>query len=279
MSLLTAVSGNYAEFKNVSSGILSAASVHLEAGTATLDTLDAATANISELSTDTLDGTTANMVEINADDIYTANVNCTGVLTAQTVQVQGNLGVTGNYLSSSGDINVHSLVTQSVMQSNSISFLYGPTVYFPNLSTTASAANAYLDSGNANQLRRSTSSAQYKDDVQTLTADVSNRVLQLRPVRYRSKCEGDRQDWSYYGLIAEEVAEVDPRLVQYGYPDEAYDVVTEGGFQKRVLKPDQHVVPNGVAYERLPVLLLDVVRRQQEAIEALQAEVALLKTK
>ena len=128
-------------------------------------------------------------------------------------------------------------------------------VYFPSLPTTASAANAFLNSGStpANELLRSTSSRRYKRDIIDIDPERAAAVLKLRPVRYRSTAPADRPDWSWYGLIAEEVAEVDPRLVQWAS-------LEEGG----------EPVPDGVAYDRLAVLLLLVVRDQARRIEQLE---------
>jgi hypothetical protein len=161
----------------------------------------------------------------------------------------------------------------------------GGDVRFPGVGTTASAANAFLNSASspANQLLRSTSSIRYKTDVETVETPFADKVLELRPVWYRSKAEADKKEWSWYGLIAEEVAEVEPRLVHWSYPESAYEEVTiesdtEGEESKteRKLKKDAELVPDGVQYERLSVLLLDVVKRQQEAINSLKARVEAL---
>ena len=150
----------------------------------------------------------------------------------------------------------------------------GGSIFFPKVGTTASAANAFLNSGSspANQLLRSTSSLRYKTDIEDLEQERSDSILNFRPVWYRSLAEADRNDWSWYGLIAEEVAEIEPRLVHWTYLEDAYEEV-EG---ERQLKPDAEMVPDGVQYDRLTVLLLDVVQRQQKAIETLEAKVAAL---
>jgi hypothetical protein len=145
-------------------------------------------------------------------------------------------------------------------------------VSFNSIGTTASAANAFLDSVASNNLLRSTSSLRYKTDIEDLEQDHANSILSFRPVWYRSTAEADRKDWSWYGLIAEEVAEIEPRLVHWTYLENAYEEV-EG---ERQLKPDAEMVPDGVQYDRLTVLLLDVVQRQQKAIETLEAKVAAL---
>ena len=123
-------------------------------------------------------------------------------------------------------------------------------------------------------------------------------VTNARPVWYRSKAPADREDWGFYGLIAEEMAEVDPRLVTFGYQDHHYELVEvpdvrgephatllgidgnplviriETTRTERRLKPDAEKVPDGVAYDRLTVMLLDVVRRQGERIAALEERLA-----
>jgi hypothetical protein len=147
-------------------------------------------------------------------------------------------------------------------------------IFFPSVGTTASAANAFLNSGSspANQLLRSTSSLRYKTGIENIEEERSAAILGFRPVWYRSTAKADRSDWSWYGLIAEEVAEIEPRLVHWTYLDDAYEEV-DG---EKQLKLNAEMVPDGVQYDRLTVLLLDVVKRQQQAIETLEARVAVL---
>jgi len=125
-------------------------------------------------------------------------------------------------------------------------------IYFPAMGTTASAANAFLDSGAtpANQLLRSTSSIQYKTEVTDLTEEDAYKALDLRPITYKSLAEADDQTKTHFGLIAEEVAEIEPRLVHYvnGQPD-------------------------GVQYERLCVLLLKMVKDLKGEVDALKAQI------
>ena len=168
----------------------------------------------------------------------------------------------------------------------------GASNQFPNITTTASGANAFLDSGNSNRLFRSTSSIIYKKDIEDLETSYADKILGLRSVWYRSKCENDRSDWSYYGFIAEEVAAIDPRLVHYGYQEDAYETVSvtetvnipekdprfeegveteEVTYEEVRLKADAEKVPDGVAYDRFVVPLLAIIKRQQTAIEALES--------
>jgi len=136
--------------------------------------------------------------------------------------------------------------------------------------TGGDAANVVVNSSGT--VYRSTSSAKYKTDIETLQDEFADAVLGLRPVWYRSTCAIDNPDWSYWGFIAEEVAEIDPRLVSWKTSEVTYDekgsaVVTD------LDKPE----PEGVQYDRFVPHLLNLIKRQGEAIAELQAEVAALK--
>ncbi len=157
--------------------------------------------------------------------------------------------------------------------------------YFPGATTTASAANAFLNSASTpvHELLRSTSSAKYKRDIEPLEDHYADAALQLEPVWYRSKAAADNPDWSWYGLIAEEVAKVDPRLVHWGYHDEDYtseEVETESGPRiERNLKPDAELKPDGVMYDRLSVMLLSIGKRQEKRIASLEDRLAQLEAR
>ena len=61
-------------------------------------------------------------------------------------------------------------------------------------------------------LGHSSSSRRYKEDIQPMT-NASEALYQLKPVAYRYKKEIDPKQAAAFGLIAEEVAEVNPDLV------------------------------------------------------------------
>jgi hypothetical protein len=126
----------------------------------------------------------------------------------------------------------------------------GGTLYSTSIagSTTAAGANMYVDATNG-FIQRSTSSIKYKTNVEDLQQSISENIYKMRPVWYRSKGELDNKDWSYYGLIAEEVAEIEPRLVHWSQKD-------ENGKQE----------PEGLMYDRLTVLLLAEMKKQQAII-------------
>ncbi|SMF48337.1 Chaperone of endosialidase [Azospirillum oryzae] len=285
---------------------------------------------------------------------YDVNVNGSNKL-----RIQATSG--GTYLDSAGSVGSIDFRSSGGANTNARLFDSG-AVAFPRVGTTASAANAYLDNSAGNSLLRSTSSGVYKTDVETLDPQYADAVLSLRPVWYRSLADADRKDWSWYGLIAEEVAAIEPRLVHYRqltktvtrtvavavpvledyedmepavevidgkavhrlvpvtkqrqavdvFPlvDEAGDPVletlraevrdTDGNvLEPAIVRQAVHVVPrvateqrevteevpdldsapipDGVQYERLTVMLLDIARRLTDRITALEAQLAALR--
>jgi hypothetical protein len=101
------------------------------------------------------------------------------------------------------------------------------------------------------QLGVVSSSRRYKEDIRSM-GDASDRLLALRPVRFRyKKADENGQKPEQYGLIAEEVAKVMPELVVY----------------------NQKGQPETVAYQTLAPLLLNELQREHRQVAALQAEV------
>jgi hypothetical protein len=135
--------------------------------------------------------------------------------------------------------------------------------------TTATAANVVVLSDG--YLLRSTSSRKYKTDIETIEDSYSDALLECRPVWYRSVSQKDNPDWGWWGFIAEEVAEIDPRLVIWKTTEVVYD--DKGSASEVPCDPE----PEGVAYDRFVPHLLNLIKRQGEAIADLQAEVAALK--
>jgi hypothetical protein len=110
---------------------------------------------------------------------------------------------------------------------------------------------------NANgKLGVTTSSARFKDEIKPMDT-ASEAILALKPVTFRYKKEIDPAGVSQFGLIAEEVAKVNPALVL----------------------PDKEGKPNTVRYEAVNAMLLNeflkehrTVQNQQKEIDALKAE-------
>ncbi|MED4162483.1 Gp37-like protein [Halalkalibacterium halodurans] len=129
--------------------------------------------------------------------------------------------------------------------------------------TSSNAANVRI--GASGQLLRSSSSLRYKRDIEDLDEQLADNVVEnLRPVWFRSKSENDNSRWSYVGLLAEEVHEVEPRLVDYKTTD-------DNGVE--LAEP----VPEGVAYDRIAVYLLPVVKNLRKQMSDVLDELNWLK--
>ena len=146
---------------------------------------------------------------------------------------------------------------QMRLRSDGILFAYGS---YNN--TTANAANVYFGSGG--DIGRSTSSAKYKTSIEDIEDSYSDALLGCRPVWYRSTCEGDNPAYGWWGFIAEEVAAIDPRLVHWKTVEVTYD--ENGSAVETPCDPE----PEGVAYDRFVPHLLNLIKRQQAAIETLE---------
>jgi hypothetical protein len=135
--------------------------------------------------------------------------------------------------------------------------------------TAAASANMHVDSNGI--FYRATSSAKYKTDIETLEDQYADALLNVRPVWYRSTTGNEPTDWSWYGFIAEEVAEIDPRLVHWktveGVPNE------NGQIEYTELETP---VAEGVQYDRFVPHLLNLIKRQQQAIETLETRLTAL---
>jgi hypothetical protein len=190
------------------------------------------------------------------------------------IRRDGNVGIANN-----GNDNVRLFVNAPVSDSNNWS-IFGNNaagtnafgvrgdgaIYCGLLSlspynlTTAGAANAVLMSDG--YFYRSTSSAKYKKDIETIDYAYSEALLNCRPVWYRSTSNADNPEWGWWGFIAEEVASIDPRLVHWKTTE---PVAQENGTPKHApCEPE----PEGVAYDRFVPHLLNLIKRQKEQIEA-----------
>ncbi len=134
--------------------------------------------------------------------------------------------------------------------------------------TTTNGANVSISSSGF--FERSTSSIRYKTNVEDLTVDTTSILSQMRPIWYRSLGQNDRKDWSWYGFIAEELAEVEPRLVHWGYPSEDY--ITNEETKETILKEGSELRPDGVQYERITVLLVAEIQKMSKQIQELNTK-------
>ena len=163
--------------------------------------------------------------------------------------------------------------------------------------TTANAANVNVASNGL--LARATSSLQYKTDIEPADRTMlRDTLLGIEPIWYRSLCASDDADLSWWGIGAEDLAELDPRFVAWRTVEEVQETYTERwpvvgtdpetGEVAAIWHEEERTRPvlvplpreewtaEGVAYERLTVALISVVQDQQAAIADLTARVAVL---
>ena len=139
--------------------------------------------------------------------------------------------------------------------------------------TTTGGGPVYVESDG--DLLRYTSSRKYKTDIETLEDARADKILDCRPVWYRSLSENDiktpgsdKSDWGWYGFIAEEVAEIEPRLVNWATKDAGTN--PDDGFASVERDPSNYTA-EGVRYDNFVPLLVNLVKRQKVEIESLKA--------
>jgi len=139
-------------------------------------------------------------------------------------------------------------------------------VRFPSI-VTGTGTTAVIE-GSTNAIKKSSSSRRYKKDIEPLEAQYSNNIFALQPKWFRlnvpQKVYPD--SWGYFGLIAEEVAEIDPRLVVWSHLPEDLD-------ENDDIKPGAQMVPESVNYQILPVLMIDIIKQLRAEVDALKAKV------
>jgi len=120
------------------------------------------------------------------------------------------------------------------------------------------------------------SSARYKTDIQDMPRDVVDKVMAFRPVTFRSKCSIDDPNQIHFGLIAEEVEAIEPRLVHYDYDNKDYvnERDKEGAPIKHFLRKGAKKQVMGLDYNAIVTLLLRKVQDQDERIKALEAKLS-----
>ena len=160
------------------------------------------------------------------------------------VLLDGNLELSDSIDTTTNDLTIKSSGTDCITNTTA------GEVKLPSISTTASGANAFLDSGDSNNILRSTSSIKYKKDVRGLEEKDLEKLMKLKPITYRSKMTHDGSK-RFLGFIAEDVAKIDPRVVNY----------MKG-------KPD------GVQYDRLTVLLVEAIQKLTKKVEKLEEELS-----
>jgi len=103
----------------------------------------------------------------------------------------------------------------------------------------------------AGQLSTTASSARFKDDIKPM-ANASESIFALKPVTFRYKKQYDAEGTRQFGLVAEEVAKVNPELVF----------------------PDRDGNPYSVRYEQVNAMLLNEFLKEHRKVQELEASAA-----
>lgn len=189
------------------------------------------------------------------------------------------------------------------VQTTSSGTQFNGTVYAPNVYSTTTGGAANLHIGTSGQFFRSTSIKASKDiQPGNRLSDLLAIVMGANPILYKSKLKDDNPDLLHWGLVAEEVAELDSALVHWQdgeyierketiagglealKDDDGEYVRDEDGDIVLVREPDRietrlefspfdKMKPAGVQYERFTVPLIAVAQHHQRAIETLAAAV------
>lgn len=154
----------------------------------------------------------------------------------------------------------------SISASSGNGYLSVPQAY---AGTTGGAANMHILS-NGNFLR-SVSSDKYKTGIEDAELSYAEDLYNLRPVYYKSLGTFDDPNHGHWGFVAEEVAQIDPRLCFYKTTEMQED---DNGDDVEVTL-DNPVV-EGVQYDRMIPLMLKLMKEQKDQIETLQTKVAAL---
>jgi hypothetical protein len=91
----------------------------------------------------------------------------------------------------------------------------GASVIFGGLPTTANASSCHISNPEGNRVYRFNSSAANKTQIEPIQDEYGDKILDLKPVFFRSLNEADDPTWSWFGFTAEDVAAVDFRFCMY----------------------------------------------------------------
>ena len=225
-------------------------------------------------------GTQTTVIMADDDEVsVTGALNATGTIFADggTLKAEGTGTTSGTAL-----LTTDSAGTYCTRVMNSGSVITGTKASSPVNNTIGLAANAFISG--AGYLRKSTSSLRYKKDVQDLDPAWADKVLDFKPIFFKSNCpkvEGDTHEpdeWTYYGFAAEQVGTIDPRYVFWNR--EKVDWSNEGRKSTSLIDSDNpHGQAEGVQYDRITVALVDIIKRQKAAIDSLTKRVEALEAK
>ena len=155
----------------------------------------------------------------------------------------------------------------------------GTYAQMPDAYSIAATSGSYMRVDSNGTIFRYSSSLKYKRDVESLEDTYADKLLEARSVWFRSTSEIDNPEHSYYGFIAEEMAEIDPRFVTWG-PAEDCDCLAGWSTDPKLSRDYQHepgcLEPIGVEYGSITAHLVSIAKRQRDTIGALDERLKLL---
>ena len=165
------------------------------------------------------------------------------------------VGNNAGYLLTTGDNNIDIGNDGVAGEANTIRIGSTQTAaYIAGISGVTSSGGAAVYVNSSGKLGTVTSSRRFKDGIEGM-GGASEAILSLRPVTFRYKPELDPQGIPQFGLIAEEVNDVNPNLV---------------------IRDDQGVIQT-VRYEQVNAMLLNEFLKDHRRADAKDLEIAELK--
>jgi hypothetical protein len=161
-----------------------------------------------------------------------------GQLAGQNVTTGANNIDIGNQ-GSSGDVNTIRIGTQETQRK----------AFIAGISATAVSGRAVMISSTG-QLGVAASSVRFKDEIKPMEK-ASEAILALKPVTFRYKKEIDAERTPQFGLVAEDVAKVNPDLVAC----------------------DEQGKPYTVRYEAVDAMLLNEFLKEHRKVEAQESKI------
>jgi hypothetical protein len=148
--------------------------------------------------------------------------------------------------------------------------------YITNINTTplngGNTDTVTVDLGSG-LLGHLSSSRRYKEDIKPMDS-ASEAIYRLKPVAYRYKKEIDRTQSPAFGLIAEEVAEVNPNLVacnSHGQPESVHYEMVNAMLLNEFLKEHRKNEEQAATIAQQRKDFDEAIARQQKQIDALTA--------
>ena len=123
--------------------------------------------------------------------------------------------------------------------------------FIAGIAGTTAVGGAALFVDSSGQLGTMTSATRFKDEIKPMD-NASESILALRPVTFRYKKEIDAKGIPQFGLVAEEVAKVNPDLVVR----------------------DKEGKPYSVRYEAVNAMLLNEFLKEHKRVQELEANAA-----